>query len=100
MANVLGLHLPHSAPQHPECLHLHLLPLLVGHKLDVFLCWRWKKHIYPLKDFGFIVINVSPVCLSLPCFALRTVGMHPEGLRFLCFTAVVLVPHVIGEPIK
>lgn len=23
--------------------------------------------------------------------------MHPDSLRFLCFTAVVLVPHVIGE---
>lgn len=23
--------------------------------------------------------------------------MHPETWRFLCFTAVVLVPHIIGE---
>lgn len=30
MANVLGLHLPHPALQHPQRLHLHLLPLLVG----------------------------------------------------------------------
>lgn len=35
--------------------------------------------------------------LSLP---LRTVGMHPDTLRFLCFTAVVLVPHIIGEQIR
>lgn len=35
--------------------------------------------------------------LSLP---LRTVGMHPDTLRFLCFTAVVLVPHIIGELIR
>lgn len=40
------------------------------------------------------------MCLSPIGFPLRTVGMYPEVLRFLCFTAVVLVPHVIGEPIK
>lgn len=24
--------------------------------------------------------------------------MNPQTLRFLCFTAVVLVPHIIGDP--
>lgn len=34
------------------------------------------------------------VSLSL---SLRTVGMNPEMWRFLCFSAVILVPHLVGE---
>lgn len=36
VADVPGLRLPHPALQHPQCLHLHLLPLLVG-------TGRWRQ---------------------------------------------------------
>ncbi|KAL0177786.1 hypothetical protein M9458_026680, partial [Cirrhinus mrigala] len=26
-----------------------------------------------------------------------TVGMNPDPVRFLCFSGVVMVPHIIGE---
>uniref|UniRef100_A0A3B4YU31 ATP-binding cassette sub-family G member 5 n=1 Tax=Stegastes partitus TaxID=144197 RepID=A0A3B4YU31_9TELE len=47
------------------------------------------------------IVHILPFSILSVCiftsFLYWTVGMHPESLRFLCFTAVVLVPHIIGE---
>ncbi|XP_013887735.1 ATP-binding cassette sub-family G member 5 [Austrofundulus limnaeus] len=56
------------------------------HKWQMFLAY--VLHILPFSTLS-IVIFCS--------FLYWTIGMNPESLRFLCFTAVILVPHVIGE---
>uniref|UniRef100_A0A3Q0RQX4 ATP-binding cassette sub-family G member 5 n=1 Tax=Amphilophus citrinellus TaxID=61819 RepID=A0A3Q0RQX4_AMPCI len=55
-------------------------------KWQMFLAYIF--HILPLSILSVFIFT---------SFLYWTVGMHPEGLRFLCFTAVVLVPHIIGE---
>lgn len=82
VADVPGLHLPHPALQRAQRLHLLLLPLLVSDRHSC-VCVRARGHAESLT-------------LS-PC---RTVGMHPETLRFFSFTAVVLVPHIIGKTLQ
>lgn len=110
MANVLGLHIPHPAPQYPKCRHLHLFPLLVGrkclhlllgqHTLCVFV-WGMQAAQSTVQGFHISHIHIQPFFMNYSvCIPLRTVGMHPDSLRFLCFTAVVMVPHIIGEMIR
>ncbi|KAG7518711.1 ATP-binding cassette sub-family G member 5 [Solea senegalensis] len=55
-------------------------------KWQMFLAYIF--HILPLSILAIIVFS---------SFLYWTVGMHPDTIRFLCFTAVVLVPHIIGE---
>ncbi|CAG6016626.1 unnamed protein product [Menidia menidia] len=55
-------------------------------KWQMFLAYIF--HIIPFSILSVIIFT---------SFLYWTVGMHPETLRFLCFTAVVLVPHIIGE---
>ncbi|KAK7902073.1 hypothetical protein WMY93_018842 [Mugilogobius chulae] len=47
------------------------------------------------------VIHILPFSIISVCvftsFLYWTIGMNPETLRFLCYTAVVVVPHIIGE---
>lgn len=44
--------------------------------------------------YWFMDCDMLFVCVVW-CF--RVVGMNPDPLRFLCFSAVVMVPHIIGE---
>lgn len=55
-------------------------------KWQMFLAYIF--HILPFSILSVVIFT---------SFLYWTVGMHPETLRFLCFTAVVLVPHIIGE---
>ncbi|CAN9499624.1 unnamed protein product [Ophioblennius macclurei] len=55
-------------------------------KWQMFLAYIF--HILPFSVLSVVIFS---------SFLYWTVGMHPETLRFLCFTAVVLVPHIIGE---
>uniref|UniRef100_A0A8C5HC74 ATP-binding cassette sub-family G member 5 n=1 Tax=Gouania willdenowi TaxID=441366 RepID=A0A8C5HC74_GOUWI len=55
-------------------------------KWQMFLAYIF--HILPFSILSVFIFT---------SFLYWTVGMHPETLRFLCYTAVVLVPHIIGE---
>ncbi|XP_035982137.1 ATP-binding cassette sub-family G member 5 [Fundulus heteroclitus] len=55
-------------------------------KWQMFLAYIF--HILPFSILSVVIFS---------SFIYWTVGMHPETWRFLCFTAVVLVPHIIGE---
>uniref|UniRef100_A0AAQ5ZW77 ABC transporter domain-containing protein n=1 Tax=Amphiprion ocellaris TaxID=80972 RepID=A0AAQ5ZW77_AMPOC len=55
-------------------------------KWQMFLAYIF--HILPFSILSVIIFT---------SFLYWTVGMHPDIFRFLCFTAVVLVPHIIGE---
>ncbi|XP_035462776.2 ATP-binding cassette sub-family G member 5 [Scophthalmus maximus] len=55
-------------------------------KWQMFLAYIF--HILPLSILSVVIFT---------SFLYWTVGMHPDSLRFLCFTAVVMVPHIIGE---
>uniref|UniRef100_A0A7N5ZVY4 ATP-binding cassette sub-family G member 5 n=1 Tax=Anabas testudineus TaxID=64144 RepID=A0A7N5ZVY4_ANATE len=55
-------------------------------KWQMFLAYIF--HILPFSILSVFIFS---------SFLYWTVGMHPDPLRFLCFTAVVLVPHIIGE---
>ncbi|XP_034464763.1 ATP-binding cassette sub-family G member 5 [Hippoglossus hippoglossus] len=55
-------------------------------KWQMFLAYIF--HILPLSILSVVIFT---------SFLYWTVGMHPDTVRFLCFTAVVLVPHIIGE---
>ncbi|KAG7228535.1 hypothetical protein INR49_007709 [Caranx melampygus] len=55
-------------------------------KWQMFLAYIF--HILPFSILSVIIFT---------SFLYWTVGMHPDTLRFLCFTGVVLVPHIIGE---
>ncbi|XP_034040746.1 ATP-binding cassette sub-family G member 5 isoform X2 [Thalassophryne amazonica] len=55
-------------------------------KWQLFLAYIF--HILPFSILSIFIFT---------SFLYWTVGMYPDILRFLCFTAVVLVPHVIGE---
>uniref|UniRef100_A0A3Q2FV43 ATP-binding cassette sub-family G member 5 n=1 Tax=Cyprinodon variegatus TaxID=28743 RepID=A0A3Q2FV43_CYPVA len=55
---------------------------------------KWQMFLaYILHILPFSILSV----VIFSSFIYWTVGMHPETWRFLCFTAVVLVPHVVGE---
>ncbi|KAM6997140.1 ATP-binding cassette sub-family G member 5 [Tautogolabrus adspersus] len=55
---------------------------------------KWQMFLgYIFHILPFSILSV----VIFTSFLYWTVGMHPETLRFLCFTAVVLVPHIIGE---
>ncbi|XP_039594120.1 ATP-binding cassette sub-family G member 5 isoform X2 [Polypterus senegalus] len=45
-------------------------------------------HILPLSIISVVFFTT---------FLYWTVGMFPDLIRFICYTAVVLVPHVVGE---
>ncbi|KAM4729551.1 ATP-binding cassette sub-family G member 5 [Anableps anableps] len=55
-------------------------------KWQMFLAYI--VHILPFSILSVVIFS---------SFIYWTVGMHPETWRFLCFTAVVLVPHITGE---
>ncbi|XP_054655249.1 ATP-binding cassette sub-family G member 5 isoform X2 [Dunckerocampus dactyliophorus] len=55
-------------------------------KWQMFLAYIF--HILPFSILSIFIFT---------SFLYWTVGMHPETWRFLCFTAVVMVPHIIGE---
>ncbi|CAJ1067092.1 ATP-binding cassette sub-family G member 5 [Xyrichtys novacula] len=55
-------------------------------KWQMFLAYIF--HILPFSILSVIIFT---------SFLYWTVGMHPDTFRFLCFTAVVMVPHIIGE---
>ncbi|XP_073337440.1 ATP-binding cassette sub-family G member 5 [Pagrus major] len=55
-------------------------------KWQMFLAYIF--HILPFSILSIFIFT---------SFLYWIVGMHPDSLRFLCFTAVVLVPHIIGE---
>ncbi|KAM4591647.1 ATP-binding cassette sub-family G member 5 [Odontesthes bonariensis] len=55
---------------------------------------KWQMFLaYIFHILPFSILSV----FIFASFLYWTVGMHPDSLRFLCFTAVVLVPHIIGE---
>ncbi|KAM6956217.1 ATP-binding cassette sub-family G member 5 [Aplochiton taeniatus] len=55
---------------------------------------KWQMFLaYIFHILPFSIVSV----LIFSSFIYWTVGLHPEVLRFLCFTAVVLVPHLVGE---
>ncbi|KAL4641191.1 ATP-binding cassette sub-family G member 5 [Arapaima gigas] len=56
------------------------------HKWQMFLAYIF--HILPFSIISVFIFS---------SFLYWTVGMHPDVLRFLCFSAVILVPHVTGE---
>ncbi|XP_061084088.1 ATP-binding cassette sub-family G member 5 [Conger conger] len=56
------------------------------HKWQMFLAYIF--HILP-----FSIVSV----FIFTSFLYWTVGMYPEVNRFLCFSAVILVPHITGE---
>uniref|UniRef100_A0A3P9N7C6 ATP-binding cassette sub-family G member 5 n=1 Tax=Poecilia reticulata TaxID=8081 RepID=A0A3P9N7C6_POERE len=55
---------------------------------------KWQMFLaYIVHILPFSVLSV----IIFSSFIYWTVGMHPDTWRFMCFTAVVLVPHVTGE---
>lgn len=55
---------------------------------------KWQMFLAYI--FHILPFSVLSVCI-FSSFLYWTVGMHPETFRFFSFTAVVLVPHIIGE---
>ncbi|KAM9365538.1 ATP-binding cassette sub-family G member 5 [Pholidichthys leucotaenia] len=55
-------------------------------KWQMFLAYIF--HILPFSILSIFIFT---------SFLYWTVGMNPDSIRFLCFTTVVLVPHIIGE---
>ncbi|CAL8300350.1 unnamed protein product [Merluccius merluccius] len=54
--------------------------------------WQmFLAYIFHILPFSIVSVFI------FTSFLYWTVGMHPDTLRFLCFSAVVLVPHIIGE---
>uniref|UniRef100_A0A8C5B4H3 ATP-binding cassette, sub-family G (WHITE), member 5 n=1 Tax=Gadus morhua TaxID=8049 RepID=A0A8C5B4H3_GADMO len=55
---------------------------------------KWQMFLaYVFHILPFSIVSV----FIFTSFLYWTVGMHPDTMRFLCFSAVVLVPHIIGE---
>ncbi|XP_028845598.1 ATP-binding cassette sub-family G member 5 [Denticeps clupeoides] len=55
---------------------------------------KWQVFLaYILHILPFSIISV----FIFTSFLYWTVGMHPDPFRFLCFSAVILVPHIVGE---
>ncbi|TNM99532.1 hypothetical protein fugu_012565 [Takifugu bimaculatus] len=55
---------------------------------------KWQMFLAYI--FHILPFSILSVCV-FTSFLYWTVGMNPQTLRFLSFTAVVLVPHIIGE---
>ncbi|KAI4892055.1 hypothetical protein NFI96_022361 [Prochilodus magdalenae] len=55
---------------------------------------KWQMFLaYIIHILPFSIISV---CI-FTSFLYWTVGMNPDPWRFVCFTAVIMVPHIIGE---
>ncbi|XP_007255828.2 ATP-binding cassette sub-family G member 5 [Astyanax mexicanus] len=55
---------------------------------------KWQMFLaYIIHILPFSIISV----FIFSSFLYWTVGMNPEVWRFLCFTAVIMVPHITGE---
>lgn len=55
---------------------------------------KWQMFLaYVFHILPFSILSV----FIFTSFLYWTIGMNPETLRFLCYSAVVLVPHVVGE---
>ncbi|XP_076831160.1 ATP-binding cassette sub-family G member 5 isoform X2 [Brachyhypopomus gauderio] len=55
---------------------------------------RWQMFLaYIIHIFPFSIISV----FIFTSFLYWTVGMNPDPWRFMCFTAVIMVPHITGE---
>ncbi|TRY64886.1 hypothetical protein DNTS_024587 [Danionella cerebrum] len=55
---------------------------------------KWQMFLaYIIHILPFSVISV----FIFSSFLYWTVGMNPDPIRFLCFSAVVMVPHIVGE---
>uniref|UniRef100_A0A673WEW5 ATP-binding cassette, sub-family G (WHITE), member 5 n=1 Tax=Salmo trutta TaxID=8032 RepID=A0A673WEW5_SALTR len=55
---------------------------------------KWQMFLaYIFHILPFSIISV----FIFSSFLYWTVGMNPEMWRFLCFSAVILVPHLVGE---
>ncbi|RXN28304.1 ATP-binding cassette sub-family G member 5 [Labeo rohita] len=55
---------------------------------------KWQMFLaYIIHILPFSIISV----FIFTSFLYWTVGMNPDIVRFLCFSAVVMVPHIIGE---
>ncbi|XP_048858710.1 ATP-binding cassette sub-family G member 5 isoform X1 [Brienomyrus brachyistius] len=55
---------------------------------------KWQMFLaYILHILPFSIISV----IIFSSFLYWTVGMHPDAMRFLCFSAVIMVPHIVGE---
>ncbi|XP_033835077.1 ATP-binding cassette sub-family G member 5 [Periophthalmus magnuspinnatus] len=55
-----------------------------------------KWQMFLAYVFHILPFSLLSVCI-FTSFLYWTIGMNPHTLRFLCYTAVVLVPHIIGE---
>ncbi|KAI7805326.1 ATP-binding cassette sub-family G member 5 isoform X1 [Triplophysa rosa] len=55
---------------------------------------KWQMFLaYVIHILPFSIISI----FVFTSFLYWTVGMNPDPFRFLCFSAVVLVPHIVGE---
>ncbi|ROK15690.1 ATP-binding cassette sub-family G member 5 [Anabarilius grahami] len=55
---------------------------------------KWQMFLaYIIHILPFSIISV----FIFTSFLYWIVGMNPDPLRFLCFSAVVMVPHIVGE---
>ncbi|XP_067241293.1 ATP-binding cassette sub-family G member 5 isoform X2 [Chanodichthys erythropterus] len=55
---------------------------------------KWQMFLaYIMHILPFSIISV----FIFTSFLYWIVGMNPDPLRFLCFSAVVMVPHIVGE---
>ncbi|TSK42162.1 Cytoplasmic dynein 2 light intermediate chain 1 [Bagarius yarrelli] len=55
---------------------------------------KWQMFLaYIIHIFPFSIISV----FIFSSFLYWVVGMHPDPWRFMCFTAVIMVPHITGE---
>ncbi|KAK2852845.1 hypothetical protein Q7C36_008046 [Tachysurus vachellii] len=55
---------------------------------------KWQMFLaYIVHIFPFSIVSV----FIFSSFLYWAVGMHPDPWRFMCFTAVIMVPHIIGE---
>ncbi|XP_072292561.1 ATP-binding cassette sub-family G member 5 [Eucyclogobius newberryi] len=55
-----------------------------------------KWQMFLAYVFHILPFSILSVCI-FTSFLYWTIGMNPDTLRFLSYTAVVLVPHIIGE---
>ncbi|KAK2896608.1 hypothetical protein QQF64_005877 [Cirrhinus molitorella] len=55
---------------------------------------KWQMFLaYIIHILPFSIISV----FIFTSFLYWTVGMNPDPVRFMCFSAVVMVPHIVGE---
>lgn len=55
-----------------------------------------KWQMFLAYVFHILPFSVLSVCI-FTSFLYWTIGMNTDTLRFFCYTAVVLVPHIVGE---